>query len=109
MELASAQDNCSAVGQRFADGFKSFATHDDYLPRGHFFKPLEILRQLPRYFVPLANDAVKRHGGDGLKLFHGPGNETLTSGIQIACKSLNRLSVSAPPSSPSPLNGKTVG
>jgi len=40
------------------------------LPDVIFFEPLEILRQVPRDFVPRTDNAVQRHRGDGFEMFH---------------------------------------
>src|ERR1035437_8666051 len=70
LELRTAQDNRFAIRQRLADGLKRFTPHDDDVAGGRLLEPLEILRQMPRDFVPRANHAVQRHGGDGVEGFH---------------------------------------
>lgn len=59
-----------AIGQRLADGLKGFAPHHDDLTGGGGFEPLEILGQMPRDLIAVANDAIERHGGDGFEGSH---------------------------------------
>jgi len=51
-------------------GFECFSAHDHDLCRGHFFEPLEVLRQMPGDFSARADDAVERHRGDGFERGH---------------------------------------
>ena len=71
LEIRAAQNNRCAVGQRFANGFKRLSSHDDDVSRGHFFEPLEILRQMPRNFVPVSDHAIFAHRGYGFEIHVG--------------------------------------
>ena len=56
-ELGPAQDNRRAIRQRFADRLECFAPHHKDLAGGHFFEPLEILRQMPWDSTARSDDA----------------------------------------------------
>ena len=53
-----ADDEINAIAQRSAEGLAGFSSHDDVVPAGQGAKALEISRQVPRYDVVDADDAV---------------------------------------------------
>lgn len=70
LKLRPGQDDGFAVWEGFANGFKSFAAHNDHLAGGHFFEPFKILRKMPGNFVSAADHPVFGHGSDGFEMFH---------------------------------------
>ena len=62
-------DGC-AIRQGPPNGFEGFAAHNDRVARGELFEPLEILGQMPRDAIALADDAIQGHRCDRFELFH---------------------------------------
>src|SRR5882762_10717829 len=51
-------------GKRLTDRFKRSATHDHRVTKGKLPETPQVLRQVPRHSIAVADDAVARHGGN---------------------------------------------
>jgi hypothetical protein len=64
------QDEVFSIGKRTFEAFECLSTHHDDVPGGELLEPFEVVRKVPGNLVPLTNDAVERHCGDGFETFH---------------------------------------
>jgi hypothetical protein len=72
----SGEHKVETIRKRLAQTFKCFPSHHDNVSSSHFSEPLEILRQMPRNLVPVPDDAVLAHRGDGFEVFQGMADES---------------------------------
>src|SRR5215216_5248934 len=76
------KDQVSAVGKWALKAFECLSTHDHDVTGRKFLEPFEVFGQMPGNPVPVTNDAVERHGGDGLEMLHPAEAERIVGAAQ---------------------------
>lgn len=61
------EDDGFSAGERAADGFVGFASHEDNLVEGVFFKPFEVFWDIPWECITFSDDAVEGHCSNGFE------------------------------------------